>query len=144
MHIEWWYWICFGLFMLVSEILTPGGFYFMFVGIAAIITGIISPFVCPTWIEITLFALVLTFCIIFLRKPLVASIKKSTPKSDIIEFIGETATTITDIPAGKEGKIELRGTVWNGKNDSTTDLSKNEQCIITARDGLLLILKPKM
>jgi membrane protein implicated in regulation of membrane protease activity len=130
--------------MLVSELLTPGGFYLLFIGIAAIITGIISPFICTTWIDITLFALILTFCIAILRKPLVASVKKSTPKSDITEFIGETATTITDIPAGKEGKIELRGTIWNGKNESTIDLSKNAQCTITARDGLLLLLKPKM
>jgi inner membrane protein len=144
MHIEWWYWICFGLFMLVSEILTPGGFYLLFIGIAAIITGIIAPLIGPTWIEITMFALLATFCITVLRKPLVASVKKSTPKSDFTEFVGETAIAITDLPSGKDGKIELRGTVWSGRNDSPVDISKNDQCIITARDGLLLIVKPKM
>jgi membrane protein implicated in regulation of membrane protease activity len=143
MHVEWWYWIILGIFMLLSEALTPGGFYMIFIGIAALVTGALTPAIHTSWIEISLFAALSTILIAVFRKPLVERLKKSTPKSDVPEFVGETAKAINLIPAGKEGKIELRGSVWQAKNNSQTDIPENSACVIMSRDGLLLIVNPK-
>jgi membrane protein implicated in regulation of membrane protease activity len=143
MCIEWWYWICIGLFMLLSEALTPGGFYLLFIGVSAIVTGVLATFITPVWLEITIFTIMSIFSITVIRKPLVARVNTTTPKSNIPEFIGETATAINKMPAGKEGKVEVRGSIWSAKNDSDTDIAQNEQCTITARVGLLFIVKPK-
>jgi hypothetical protein len=143
MCIEWWYWICFGLFMLLSEALTPGGFYLLFIGIAAIITGALAPFITPLWIEITLFTILSIVSITVIRKPLVARVNATTPKSMIPEFIGETATAVSILLSGKEGKVEVRGSIWTARNESEIDIAQNEQCTITARNGLLFIVKPK-
>ena len=145
MHIQWWYWICLGIFLLLSELGTPGGFYLLFFGIAAIVVGLI---VLPVpglaaWIQILVFAVLSALLIGFFRKPMVLRLKSSTPGADVPEFIGEHAHTIEAIAAGAEGKIEMRGTSWQARNSSTTNLAANSECTIVARDGLRMIVTPK-
>ena len=80
MGIMWWMWIVFGVVTLSTEILTPGGFYLMFVGASAIVVGALSPLINVEWIEILLFAVLSIFGIAVLRKPLAKRIARSTPK----------------------------------------------------------------
>jgi hypothetical protein len=143
MHVQWWYWVSLGLLLLLSEILTPGGFYLLFIGIAAIAVGALHPLVNTLWIEIVLFAALSAALIAGLRKPMVRRLRTATPQADAPEFIGESARTQGPIPAGKEGSIELRGTTWRARNAGETDLAANASCTITARDGLLLVVKPQ-
>jgi membrane protein implicated in regulation of membrane protease activity len=143
MHIEWWYWVIAGVFLLLSEALTPGGFYLLFIGIAAVITGAVNPLIHTAWVEIVLFAALSTLSIVLLRKPLVERVRKTTPQSDVPEFIGETARAVSVIPVGKEGKVELRGSVWQARNGGTADIAQNSACVISARVGLSLVVKPK-
>ncbi len=35
----WWYWMLLGLVLLGAEMVTPGGFYILFFGLAALIVG---------------------------------------------------------------------------------------------------------
>ena len=37
----WWLWILLGLALLGAELLTPGGFYVLFFGVAALIVGLL-------------------------------------------------------------------------------------------------------
>ncbi|MBN1127465.1 MAG: NfeD family protein [Chitinispirillaceae bacterium] len=143
MHIEWWYWIIAGVFMLLSEALTPGGFYLLFIGIAAVITGAVNPLIHTAWVEIVLFAALSTLSIALMRKPLVERVRKATPQSDVPEFIGETARAVSGIPAGREGKVEVRGSVWQARNGGVTDIAQNSLCVIAAREGLSFVVKLK-
>jgi inner membrane protein len=143
MHIEWWYWIIAGVFLLLSEALTPGGFYLLFIGIAAIVVGAMNPLIHTAWVEIVLFAVLSTACIAVLRKPLVERVRKTTLQSDVPEFIGETARAVSGIAVGKEGKVELRGSVWQARNGGAADIAQNSLCVISAREGLLVVVKPK-
>jgi inner membrane protein len=143
MHIEWWMWMVFGVVTLSLEMMTPGGFYLMFIGIAAIVTGALAPVIHTAWIEILLFAVLSIFFIAVLRKPLTKKISRSTPKADVQEFVGETGRALEAIAPGATGTVELRGSTWQARNDGTVALEKNGPCIIVSRDGLKFIVKPK-
>jgi inner membrane protein len=143
MHIEWWYWIALGILILLAEIMTPGGFYLVFIGLAGLVTGVCAPFVKVLWIQITIFAVLSVFFIAVFRKPLVKKLRKATPQADVPEFIGETAYAVDSIPAGGEGNVEVRGTIWKARNAGDKDLAPKALCTVTAREGLAFIVKPK-
>jgi membrane protein implicated in regulation of membrane protease activity len=143
MHIVWWYWICVGLFLLVAETVGAGGFYLLFIGIAALIVGAISLVIPTAWVQIVFFAVLSAVFIAVLRKPLVERVRKSTATADIPEFIGETARAVEPIGAGREGKIELRGSIWNARNSGTSDLPENAACTIVAREGIKMVVASK-
>ena len=140
MHIVWWYWICLGLFLLLTEALTPGGFYLFFVGVSAIIVGFLALWVHLAWIQLGLFALLSAVLIATLRKTLVERVRKTTRQADTPEFIGETGRAVEPISAGKEGKIELRGSIWNARNSGAADLPQDGQCTVVAREGLKMVV----
>jgi inner membrane protein len=143
MHIAWWYWICMGLFLLLYEAMTPGGFFLLFIGIAAIIVGVLALSVHTAWIQVTLFAVLSAVLIVTLRKPMVERVRRTTQQADKPELIGETARAIEMIGAGKHGKIELRGSIWHARNSDDSDLLENAACIIIAREGIQLVVKHK-
>ena len=143
MHVVWWYWICLGLFFLLAEALTPGGFYMLFIGIAALIVGVLSLGVHAAWIQIALFAVLSTVLIVTLRKSLVERVRKTTVQADVPEFIGEAARAVEPIASGKEGKVELRGSIWSARNEGTVDLPKDAPCTVVAREGLKMVVTIK-
>lgn len=143
MQSVWWMWVVFGIVTLSLELMTPGGFYLMFVGIAAIITGALSLVIPTSWIEILIFAVLSIFFIVAFRKPLARRVARSTPRADVQEFVGETARAIDAIAPGASGTIELRGSTWQARNDGTVQLEKNSHCTVISRDGLTFVVKPK-
>lgn len=145
MHIVWWLWICVGLFLLLAEAVTPGGFYLFFVGIAALIAGALAALgVDAAWLQIALFAVLSAVFIVVFRKPLVERVRRTTRQADTPEFIGETARAVEAIAAGKEGKIELRGTIWHARNTGTVDLPENAACTIVTREGIRMTVVGKL
>lgn len=141
MHIVWWLWICVGLVLLLAEAVTPGGFYLFFVGVAALIAGVLAALgVDATWFQIALFAVLSAVFIAVFRKPLVERVRKTTRQADTPEFIGETARAVEMIAAGKEGKIELRGSTWYARNNGSVDVPENAQCTIVAREGIRMVV----
>jgi inner membrane protein len=143
MHIVWWYWICLGLFFLLAEAMTPGGFYLFFIGVAAIIVGVLAVWLHPAWIQLTLFAVLSAVLIATLRKPLNNRVKRSTRQADTPEFIGETGRIVEAIGPGMEGKIELRGSIWAARNGGQVVLPENCQCTVVAREGLKMVVEKK-
>jgi membrane protein implicated in regulation of membrane protease activity len=142
MHVVWWYWICLGLFLLLAEMMS-GGFYLFFIGIAALATGAFALGVHTAWVQLALFALLATVLIVTLRKPLVDRVRKTTRQADVPEFIGETGRAVEPIAVGKDGKIELRGSIWAARNGGTADMPQNSPCTITAREGLKMVVTLK-
>ena len=41
MTVLWWQWLVFGLVLMLAELLSPGGFYIIFFGIAAVVVGLL-------------------------------------------------------------------------------------------------------
>ena len=54
----WWYWMLLGLVLLGAEMVTPGGFYILFFGLAALIVGSLTGlgFTQAEWLQWLLFS----------------------------------------------------------------------------------------
>jgi len=129
--------------MCLAEIMTPSGFYLIFIGLAAILVGVVSYFVDSLVIQLILFSVSFILFVLLFRKKCLKFINKKNAQVDDSEFTGEIARTLESIPVGEEGKIELRGTGWTGCNGGDTDLPSNTECRIVSRDGLKFIVQKK-
>lgn len=143
MEILWWQWMSVGIVILLTEAITPGGFYLLFIGGAALIVGAVSPTISSTSVEIALFALLSALLIILCRKPLVRRLRLDTPSAETPEFIGESATTVEAILVGQQGRIEMRGTTWQARNGDSVDLPAKALCVVQSREGLGFVVTLK-
>jgi inner membrane protein len=141
---EWWIWMLLGLLMFLTELVTPGGFYFMFFGIGAVIVGTLAglSFAGPVWFQFILFSVLSVVTLqLFRGKLLQLSEGKSTP--DVDSLVGETAMAVDDIGVNGFGKVEMRGTSWNARNIGDKPLNRGERAKVARVEGLTLIVFPE-
>jgi len=137
----WWYWLLLGLLLLGAEMMTPGGFYILFFGLAALVVGAIAwlGLVQDESIQWLLFSGIAIVSLLLFRGPLQARLNVlETKHPDVDSMVGETAILIETLAAGAIGKVELRGTTWSARNTSATPLNKGQRSIVTGMDGLTL------
>lgn len=136
----WWAWLVIGLLLLAGEILTPGGFYLIFFGVAALLVGLVKMlgFELGLAMEGLLFVVASVAGLMFFRKPLLERFRKLTPVSDVDNLTSEIASAMEEIPVQGIGKVELRGTSWNARNVSDSPIPKSTRCRVERVDGLTL------
>ena len=76
----------------------------------------------------------------FLRKHLLKALKSKEPGT-ASEIVGDEVVLDSDIPAGGEGRGELRGTTWRVKNIGATALSAGSRHRVNEVNGLTLIVR---
>jgi len=136
----WWGWFIFGFLLLLLELASPGGFYFLFFGVGAISVGILAwlSLVEAAWVQLTIFSIMSVLASILFRKRLLV---RFGPKDDDIPvdtLVGEAATVMDNIAAGGFGKVELHGSSWNAKNNGDRALVRGDRCTVQRIDGLSL------
>jgi membrane protein implicated in regulation of membrane protease activity len=137
----WWLWLFLGLILLGIEIMTPGGFYILFFGLAALVVGAAAGFhiVAAEWAQWLLFSVLSITSLLLFRNPLRRLTEVTPPKEDVADgVIGEMALIQEDLAPGAYGKAELRGTVWNVKNTGTVPLTKGQRGRVIQVEGLTL------
>ena len=137
----WWYWLLLGIVLLGIEMVTPGGFYILFFGLAALIIGGLTAlgFAQAEWIQWLLFSALSILSLLVFRGPLLAWIKTKDKQMPIVDsMVGESAIPLEDIVPGATGKAELRGTTWTAHNAGSAPLKKNQRCKVERIEGLTL------
>lgn len=130
----WWIWCILGFALLVLETFIPAGFFSFFLGISAILVGLLE-LIFPSisqeshWYIFVALALVL---IALFRKRLLA---KKGKGAQFQEILGENIVLEGDIPAGAKGKGELRGTKWKVRNISQEDRKAGESVPVKSVRG---------
>jgi len=137
----WWYWMLVGLVLLGAEMVTPGGFYILFFGLAALAVGTLAGvgLVQAEWVQWLLFSGLAILSLLLFRGPLLAWIKtheKEMP--DVDSMAGESAMPLEDLLPGGTGKAELRGTIWTAHNAGPALLKMNQRCKVERVEGLTL------
>jgi len=133
-----------GLVLLACEMITPGTFFFMFLGISGLLTGLvfwIAPDL-PGWAPWLLFSIFSAVSLMFFRKPLMDKFKlneKSGPKVD--SLVGETALALEDIAPGAIGKVELRGASWTACNAGAQAIQRSGRPTVERVEGLTLYIR---
>ena len=135
----WWVWALLGLGLCGGEMLTPGGFYFLFFGIGALVTAALVWLGIggPPWLEWLLFTTISVACLVPLRGRFVRWASSGEAKV-VDSLVGEEALLLDDVEPGGVGKGELRGTTWNVRTSGARTLRRGERVHVTRIDGLTL------
>lgn len=135
----WWMWLAGGFVLLVVELATPSGFFIMFFGIGAILTGVLASMdvltgPAPQWFTFTALSVV---ALLLFRGKLQSRLEPHQ-RPPIDSLIGEIATPATDIEPGAVGRVMLRGTSWEARNEGPSTLAANQRCRVKHVSGLQL------
>jgi len=139
----WWVWALLGLGLFLFEILTPGGFYFLFFGVGAVATSTLVWLGLggPDWLQWLVFTLVSLGCLVPFRSRLVRwASGGEAPRVD--SLVGEEVVVLDDVEPGGVGKAELRGTTWNARTGGGRALRRGERARVARVEGLSLWLEP--
>jgi membrane protein implicated in regulation of membrane protease activity len=142
--LTWWMWMILGLVLLACEMITPGTFYFMFLGISGVLTGLVALLVpdMPAWVPWLLFSVFAAISLAFFRKPLMEKFQLSGKHGHKVDsLIGETALALEDIAPGAIGKVELRGASWTACNAGAEAIQRSGRPKVERVEGLTLYIK---
>jgi inner membrane protein len=142
----WWNWLLLGLVLLAAEMATPGGFYILFFGLAALIVGALSglELLNTAWLQWFLFSILSIISLFLFRNSLLVWMKTREPVGEAVDsMVGELAVLTEDLLPGNLGKVELRGTTWSARNTGQTVLMKGHRARVERVDGLTLWIKPE-
>ena len=134
----WWIWALLGLALLAVELVTPGGFFAIFFGLAALIVGglVGLGFVPNPAIEWLLFSVLSVVGVALFRKPVMRALKLDQTKKVVDSIAGEEAVVVEDVPPGGIGKAELRGAVWTARTEGAAALLKGGRYRVDRIEGL--------
>jgi membrane protein implicated in regulation of membrane protease activity len=81
----WWYWMLLGLVLLGVEMVTPGGFYILFFGLAALIVGSLTNLRLTEaeWFRWLLFSGLAILSLLVFRGPLLATLRSEIGKIEL-------------------------------------------------------------
>ncbi len=137
---SWWMWIILGFVLMLAEFLTPGGFYIIFFGAAAVVVGFLSlvGLSGPQWFEWLLFTALSIAGMALFRQRLLKRLEIPPRPDDVDTIVGKVALVIEPIPAGSVGRVEMRGTAWSAKNLGQEPLTSGQRVTVEKLDGLIL------
>ena len=141
----WWYWILLGLLLATVELATPGGFFFTFFAVSALIVGLLEAagIAEADWLQWVLFSALSVVCLAFFRRPLLDRMRRAERPDAVDSLVGEVAVATTSIPSGQYGRAELRGSTWSARNVDDSSLNTGERCRVVAVRGLELDIRPE-
>ena len=140
----WWGWIIAGAILLGAELsFVNAQFYLVFIGSAAILTGLTSLLVpLASWVQWALFAVLAIVSMVTFRSRLYHRFNRSWPKVDT----GPTGGLITlkePLGAGESCQAEYGGTFWTVRNDSDTPIPPGSRARIARVQDLTLLIRPE-
>ncbi len=133
----WWSWLILGFALLGGEMLASGGFYLLFLGIGALIVGllVLANLAGPDWTQWLLFALLSVLSLTMLRSRLAS---RFLPAKTSAEIVGETVELTTAIQPDGVGQARFRGSVWRVHNAGSRALEVGARCRVDEVIGITL------
>ena len=123
---DWWAWFVLGGLLMASELLLiDAAFFLMFIGVAAMVTGLavlagIAPDIWQQWV---LFAILAVASMVLFRKRLYEKLKGNAPGFDATP-IGEFLALEDDLSPGESCRITYRGSSWTVQNSGLKLIEK--------------------
>jgi membrane protein implicated in regulation of membrane protease activity len=135
----WWLWALLGIGLLVFEVATPGGLFALFFGVGALCVAPLAAAGAGETVQWLSFSALSVAGLALLRGPLLRRMSRRPPQK--AELVGEQAILLQDLPAGGEGKAELRGVPWTVRAASGIPLHQGQRCVVERVEGLTLWLR---
>lgn len=132
-------WLAGGVILMVIELATPSGFFVMFFGLGALTIGALTRLglIESVWLEWLLFTVASIAYVLLFRGRLRDRLERPDA-AQVDSLVGELATPRERILPGAVGRVELRGSIWSARNDSSSSIETGMRCRVIRVDGLLL------
>jgi len=142
----WWQWAVLGLLLAVAEILTPGGFFVVFFGLAGLVVAalVAAGLADALWLQVLLFSVFSVASLLLFRNPLLRWMARRVPAGPEVDtLVGESAVASGTIAPGAMGQAQLRGTVWGARNGSPAAIAAGSRCRVVRVEGLVIWIEPE-
>ncbi|MBE9004819.1 NfeD family protein [Fortiea sp. LEGE XX443] len=131
-------WLLAGSVLCLSELFLPSAFVAFMMGISAFIVALLSLFGLSLWLQVAIWLLLCATLIVLSRRFLQPRRRKSKIQDAII------AETLTEIPAGKTGRVIYEGNSWRARcDDDKLDVAPHQRVYVVRREGTTLIVMPE-
>ena len=145
MDILWWHWLVLGLILIGAELAAAGGFFIIFFGLGALVVGLLARagLAGPLWVQLLLFSGLSIGGLLLFRTRLLALVQHDPQAPSVDQLVGEIATVSGSLAPGDIGKVELRGSAWSARNESSTTLASGARVRVLRVEGLMLHVVPE-
>lgn len=129
-------WFAMGLLGVILELVT-GGFWMLFIGISALLTGLAAKFGLLETVDLRLsfFAVVTLLSLFGLRRFVVRTPQDKGPSGAVRDPVDDTALVIADISSAP-GQIEYQGAPWTALSEDGQTLPAGTRVRIVRQDGM--------
>lgn len=136
----WQIWMIIGIICIVIEIFDPA-FFFLSLGVAAIITGLISFGVNSTALQIIIFAVLSFLAFLSMRK--LGKKILSNPRSDtnVYALKGKLGLITKEIPEHGRGQVKIGGEEWSAIAKDNQHIELNSKVNVVDIEGNKLIVE---
>lgn len=133
-------WLVAGFGLMALELVTPSGFFIMFFGVAALVVGLLggAGLVMAPWAQWLVFTVSAVASLMLFRRKVQSHVELSGARPPVDSLVGEIAFPVDLIAPGAVGRVALRGSNWEARNESDIALDANQRCRVTRVSGLQL------
>jgi membrane protein implicated in regulation of membrane protease activity len=132
-------WLLAGSVLCLMELFLPSAFVEFMMGISAFIVALMAQFFLGSvWLQVVAWLLLSTLLIVGSRRFLQPRRRNSKIQDAI------TGETLTEIPAGKSGRVLYEGNSWQARcEDEKLTIAPYQRVYIVRRQGTTLIVMPE-
>ena len=131
-------WLVAGAVLCLMELVLPTAFVAFMMGISAFVVALVSLIFPQLAMQVFLW-LALSTAFVLLSRRLLTAGRRITKIQDAI-----VAETLTEIPAGKEGRVLYEGNSWRARcEDHFLAIAPNQKVYVARREGTTLIVVPE-
>ena len=132
------FWILSGSVLCLMELFLPTAFAAFMMGISAFVVALVSLVIPHFGLQVFLW-LALSTAFVLLSRRFLPPPRRINKIQDAI-----VAETLTDIPAGKEGRVLYEGNSWRAQcEDRQIAIAPNQRVCVVRREGTTLIVLPE-
>ncbi|MDF5718155.1 MAG: NfeD family protein [Rhizonema sp. NSF051] len=130
-------WVIAGALLCLTELFLPTAFVAMTLGISALVVALLSG-VLGVWLQVFVWVLLSSALVVISRR-----FVKLPHRSKLKIRDATTGETLTEIPAGKTGRVLYEGNSWRARCEDDITIAAHERVYITRREGTTLIILPE-
>ena len=141
--VMWQFWLIVAGIFFIGEIFTAG-FLVFWLGIAAMLTMLVSIFTSNLIIQTAVFVIA-SALLLFLTKPFVDKYITKKDKSvatNAFSLIGKKGIVTKEITTTSYGQVKVGEEVWTSISEDSTPLSEGTEIEVVKIDGVKLVVKP--
>jgi membrane protein implicated in regulation of membrane protease activity len=133
-----WLWLVAGAVLCLIELFLPTAFVAFMMGISAIVVALVSLIFPQLSLQVAIWLALSTALVLLSRRFVPPPHRKSKIKDAIV------AETLTEIAAGKEGRVLYEGNSWRARcEDEKLSLAPQQKVYVVRREGTTLIVVPE-